>query len=63
MKRTPLPSLYLLSLGIREPNETTERELWLGGHLVVYRRDNGSVVATVQRDDLFDAHGNRFGEA
>lgn len=61
-ERTEITTLIGLAVTFREPkvSKADEREAWQRGDILIVRKDNGAIVATVSRDDLFDRHGNRF---
>lgn len=59
-ERRPLTSLFGVALKVRDlrPHEIKSNALF--NSVAIVRADNGGVVATVDRDDLFDRDGNRF---
>ena len=63
MKRTDLSTLHNVPLMLREPTTRDAKEGYAeeGRHLVLCRaNDRDTVLAIFDRDDLFDAYGNRF---
>jgi hypothetical protein len=64
MKRKDFSSIESIALSIRSPRNTgaddIEGEAYRLNRVLLYRRDNGLIVAVVDRDDLFDVNGNRF---
>jgi len=65
MNRTPIESLFNVSLGIRKPFES---ELQSGffdkTDLMIYNRSSGQILAMVSAKGLFfDANGNFFAES
>lgn len=63
IERRPLESLFGLAVTFREPvpsKNADEQNAWTRGEVLIVRKSNGAIVATVSRDDLFDRDGNRF---
>lgn len=62
MERKRISTLYGLAVSLRPLTDAEALEMGNGGinHIAIVRKDNGKVVATVDRDDLFDPNGNRF---
>jgi hypothetical protein len=59
MERKNLSTVLGIQLTMRTPHENEINDI-ANNSLILVRRDNGQRVAVVDRDDLFDADGNRF---
>lgn len=65
IERRPISSLFGLAVTFRDPVPTKnadEQNAYTRNDVLIVRKDNGAIVATVSRDDLFDRDGNLFGD-